>query len=308
MKQAEQNSPIFMSYIFQWSLPPSGFASWGGIVSGLVGMIVMGPIMPLDVLAGEPQELENWVSRGGYLCLFGLVIGLMHNTILNHQQEMFRILNYDPVTNLPLFEAFRRKISAAAQAYTDPNEQHVILNFEIETAVDIRTSFGNDACEDFIKACANRIQSILPKDSYLARGGHATFLALIEHVTPEEAGRISNSIVCSLQCPVMMQGLPMRIESRIGMVVFPDHGTHADDLVRKSFAAMLQTPARFSTASVFNENDDTIRRENLKLLADLGQAIERKEIVFFAQPKLCARTGLVRDANCWCGGNMGRTG
>ncbi|HAJ19005.1 MAG TPA: hypothetical protein DCL95_02925 [Rhodospirillaceae bacterium] len=270
------------------------FRVLGGIVSGLVGMIVMGPIMPLDVLAGEPQELENWVSRGGYLCLFGLVIGLMHNTILNHQQEMFRILNYDPVTNLPLFEAFRRKISAAAQAYTDPNEQHVILNFEIETAVDIRTSFGNDACEDFIKACANRIQSILPKDSYLARGGHATFLALIEHVTPEEAGRISNSIVCSLQCPVMMQGLPMRIESRIGMVVFPDHGTHADDLVRKSFAAMLQTPARFSTASVFNENDDTIRRENLKLLADLGQAIERKEIVFFAQPKLCARTGLVR--------------
>ena len=86
----------------------------------------------------------------------------------------------------------------------------------------------------------------------------------------------------------------MRIDSRIGMVVFPDHGTQPDDLVRKSFAAMLQTPSRFSTASVLNEHDDTMRRDNLKLLADLGQAIERKEIVFYAQPKLCARTGLVR--------------
>jgi EAL domain-containing protein (putative c-di-GMP-specific phosphodiesterase class I)/GGDEF domain-containing protein len=270
------------------------FRVLGGIVAGLVGMIVMGPIMPLDVLAGEPQELNNWVSRGVYLCLFGLVIGLLHDTILSHQQELFRIMNYDPVTNLPLFEAFRRKISAAAQTINDPNDQHVILNFEITTAVDIRTSFGNDACEDFIKACANRIKSILPEESYLARGGHATFLALIEHVTPQEAGRISNLIVCSLQYPVMMRSLPMRIDSRIGMVVFPDHGTQPDDLVRKSFAAMLQTPSRFSTASVFNEHDDTMRRDNLKLLADLGQAIERKEIVFYAQPKLCARTGLVR--------------
>ena len=270
------------------------FRVLGGIVAGLVGMIVMGPIMPLDVLAGEPQELDNWVSRGFYLCLFGLVIGLLHDTILSHQQELFRIMNYDPVTNLPLFEAFRRKISAVAQTINDPNDQHVILNFEITTAVDIRTSFGNDACEDFIKACANRIKSILPEESYLARGGHATFLALIEHVTPQEAGRISNLIVCSLQYPVMMRSLPMRIDSRIGMVVFPDHGTQPDDLVRKSFAAMLQTPSRFSTASVFNEHDDTMRRDNLKLLADLGQAIERKEIVFYAQPKLCARTGLVR--------------
>ena len=270
------------------------FRVLGGIVAGLVGMIVMGPIMPLDVLAGEPQELDNWVSRGVYLCLFGLVIGLLHDTILSHQQELFRIMNYDPVTNLPLFEAFRRKISAAAQTINDTNDQHVILNFEITTAVDIRTSFGNDACEDFIKACANRIKSILPEESYLARGGHATFLALIEHVTPQEAGRISNLIVCSLQYPVMMRSLPMRIDSRIGMVVFPDHGTQPDDLVRKSFAAMLQTPSRFSTASVFNEHDDTMRRDNLKLLADLGQAIERKEIVFYAQPKLCARTGLVR--------------
>ena len=270
------------------------FRVLGGIVAGLVGMIVMGPIMPLDVLAGEPQELDNWVSRGVYLCLFGLVIGLLHDTILSHQQELFRIMNYDPVTNLPLFEAFRRKISAVAQTINDPNDQHVILNFEITTAVDIRTSFGNDACEDFIKACANRIKSILPEESYLARGGHATFLALIEHVTPQEAGRISNLIVCSLQYPVMMRSLPMRIDSRIGMVVFPDHGTQPDDLVRKSFAAMLQTPSRFSTASVFNEHDDTMRRDNLKLLADLGQAIERKEIVFYAQPKLCARTGLVR--------------
>ncbi|WP_420724658.1 putative bifunctional diguanylate cyclase/phosphodiesterase [Hwanghaeella sp. LZ110] len=270
------------------------FRVLGGIVAGLVGMIVMGPIMPLDVLAGEPQELDNWVSRGVYLCLFGLVIGLLHDTILSHQQELFRIMNYDPVTNLPLFEAFRRKISAAAQTINDPNDQHVILNFEITTAVDIRTSFGNDACEDFIKACANRIKSILPEESYLARGGHATFLALIEHVTPQEAGRISNLIVCSLQYPVMMRSLPMRIDSRIGMVVFPDHGTQPDDLVRKSFAAMLQTPSKFSTASVFNEHDDTMRRDNLKLLADLGQAIERKEIVFYAQPKLCARTGLVR--------------
>ncbi|MDF1750169.1 MAG: GGDEF domain-containing phosphodiesterase [Alphaproteobacteria bacterium] len=266
----------------------------GGIIAGLIGMILMGPIMPLDVAAAEPQDLNNWLSRGGYLCLFGLTIGLLHQAILNGQNELFRILNYDPVTNLPLFEAFRRKITAASNTFTDPGIQHVILNFEIITAADIRSSFGNDASEDFIKACADRIQSILPGRSYLARGGQSTFLALIERVNQTEAQKIADNVVVSLRSPVMMQGLPMRIESRVGMVVFPDHGTHPDDLVRKSFSAMWQSPERNDTASVFDDTEDQTRRENIKLLSDLGQAIEKQEIVFFAQPKTCARTGLVR--------------
>jgi EAL domain-containing protein (putative c-di-GMP-specific phosphodiesterase class I)/GGDEF domain-containing protein len=266
----------------------------GGIIAGMVATIVMGPLMPLDVAAAEAQESYNWLSRGAYLCLFGAMIGFLHDSILTGRNELYQILNYDPVTNLPLFEAFRRKIGDASNGTIDPDTQHVILNFEILTATDIRKSFGNEACEDFIKACADRIQSTLPEQSYLARGGHATFLAFIEDVGPTQASHISDKIVSSFQSPVMMQGLPMRIESRVGMVVFPDNGTNPDELVRKSFSAISQSLVRHNEASIFNENDDQIRRENLRLLADLGHAIQTDGLLFFAQPKICAQTGLVR--------------
>lgn len=88
----------------------------GGFVAGLVGMILMGPLMPLDVATGEMQPASNWLFRGVYLCAIGVVIGLLNRIVLRGREERFRLANYDASTELPLAGPLRRHIAQTLEA------------------------------------------------------------------------------------------------------------------------------------------------------------------------------------------------
>lgn len=51
------------------------FGLWGGIGAAVLAMLLCGPAMPLDVAAGESQQVLNWVIRGGFFLTVGGVAG-----------------------------------------------------------------------------------------------------------------------------------------------------------------------------------------------------------------------------------------
>ena len=51
------------------------FGIRGGALVGAAAMVLAGPLMPLDVAAGEPQELVNWLARGGFFIAIGAISG-----------------------------------------------------------------------------------------------------------------------------------------------------------------------------------------------------------------------------------------
>lgn len=57
------------------------FGMRGGLVAGFVAMLLCGPAMPLDVATGEPQELANWLMRGGFFIAIGGLSGTTASTL-----------------------------------------------------------------------------------------------------------------------------------------------------------------------------------------------------------------------------------
>lgn len=51
------------------------FGRRGGITVGVVAMLLCGPAMPLDVAAGTPQGVGNWLVRGLFFVAVGAVAG-----------------------------------------------------------------------------------------------------------------------------------------------------------------------------------------------------------------------------------------
>lgn len=47
----------------------------GGLVTGLAAMLLCGPAMPLDVAAGQAQQLVNWAARGAFFVIVGTLSG-----------------------------------------------------------------------------------------------------------------------------------------------------------------------------------------------------------------------------------------
>ncbi|MBT9172202.1 MAG: Phytochrome-like protein cph1 [Syntrophomonadaceae bacterium] len=53
----------------------------GGILAGLAGGVILGPLMPLDVAAGQMQETINWLYRTVFLAGVGAVTGFAFHTL-----------------------------------------------------------------------------------------------------------------------------------------------------------------------------------------------------------------------------------
>lgn len=56
-------------------LAASAFGVVGGVTVGVVAMLLCGPVMPLDVAGSEPQQLTNWLVRGGFFTAVGGLAG-----------------------------------------------------------------------------------------------------------------------------------------------------------------------------------------------------------------------------------------
>ena len=63
---------VFYIAIVAAALP---FGVRGGLAAGAAAMVLCGPVMPLDVAAGESQQLANWLIRGGFFTTVGGLAG-----------------------------------------------------------------------------------------------------------------------------------------------------------------------------------------------------------------------------------------
>ncbi|HEY1663409.1 MAG TPA: PAS domain S-box protein [Verrucomicrobiae bacterium] len=70
-------------------LAAAGFGIYGGISAALLGSLLLGPYMPMDVAAGTPQTLENWVFRVVFFILVGAFCGLI-SRLLNKQIDQLK--------------------------------------------------------------------------------------------------------------------------------------------------------------------------------------------------------------------------
>ena len=65
------------------------FGIRGGVVSAVVGGLVLGPFMPLAVAKGTPQDTANWIFRSLFFLLVGGCSGLLFSWV-NRQLERLR--------------------------------------------------------------------------------------------------------------------------------------------------------------------------------------------------------------------------
>lgn len=70
-------------------LASGAFGIRGGIVSAVVGGLVLGPFMPQEVAQGVAQRTANWLFRGLFFLLVGGCSGLLFSWV-NHQLERLR--------------------------------------------------------------------------------------------------------------------------------------------------------------------------------------------------------------------------
>lgn len=244
---------------------------------------------------GVPPAPHRLVADLAVYQLTALLMRWVHGEfrLLGTQLE-YRAL-YDILTGLPgrtlLMDAAERTIAAAARR----TSKVALLVIELEDFTALNTTFGYETGDLLLQQVAPRLLGSLPEAGMIGRLGGAKFAALLPAESAAAAVVSAQKVLHGLERPVTVAQRPLDVEARIGIALYPENGTHAEDLLRRGEHAALAARASddsYALASRLAPGDAS----RLELAGELRTAIQRDELVLHYQPMVSIKTARVVGA------------
>jgi diguanylate cyclase len=199
----------------------------------------------------------------------------------------------DALTGLPnrlFFEDYLKR--AAAQV-----ARLAVLHIDLDRFRPINDSYGRAAGDAVLKEVGSRLGRVAGNDHLVARAGGDSFLLLMPGEAASAAREaLAQQLIQALEQPFEVQGQPMAVSASIGIALFPEHGqpdhlvAHADTAMH---AAKRQGGGRHALYEPRMEGE---AQQQLSLVNDLHQAIDRGQLSLHYQPKIDGQRGQIRGA------------
>jgi diguanylate cyclase (GGDEF)-like protein/PAS domain S-box-containing protein len=201
---------------------------------------------------------------------------------LAFEAELAHQANHDPLTGLPnrsrlaehVAERFVRGGSGLACLFLD------LDNFKV-----VNDSLGHGAGDELLVEVAARLRASVRPGDLVARFGGDEFVVVCEGVDENAAVALARRIVADLSRPVRLGGVDIRPHASVGVTVQTDEHDAAEELIRDCDIAMYQAKAGGKARiTVLDHHGRAEARDKLLLVAELRDAIERREITLLYQP------------------------
>lgn len=203
------------------------------------------------------------------------------------QRSLRRLAHVDSLTELPSRTSLHQHVTAAIS--TTPVVPFAVAVVGLNRFREVNHTFGYDTGDQAIKEIARRLQTEFGKDmtEYCARAAGDEFAVVVSGRNIHTLqNRMRQRIERIFLEPVLVRDQPLQIEASTGIAFFPGHGDEADKLIRRADTAMHVAKDRGSGYAVYDRGRDEPKINNIRLVADLRQAIEADEIELHFQPQI----------------------
>ena len=215
------------------------------------------------------------------------------------EAELEFLAHHDPLTRLPNRRLLLSRISHGIETVKRDGGLLALLMLDLDRFKDVNDSFGHTTGDELLQQVADRLSKRLRTVDTLTRLGGDEFTVLLQGIAhKEDAGRVASEIVTMLGEPwFLSNGFEVRIGSSVGITLFPDHCTTAEEMLQQADTALYQAKeegrGRFK---YFSENLTLAARERIALEAALRRAITENELRVFYQPQVDIATGEIVGA------------
>ncbi|MGZ4537997.1 MAG: putative bifunctional diguanylate cyclase/phosphodiesterase [Blastococcus sp.] len=201
---------------------------------------------------------------------------------LAFEAQLAHQANHDPLTGLPnrtllaeyVAERFRPGTSGLACLFLD------LDNFKV-----VNDSLGHAAGDELLIEVAARLRATVRPGDLVARFGGDEFVVVCQNVDEISAVSLAERVSVALAVPLHLGGVDVRPYASVGVTVQTAEHHAADDLIRDCDIAMYQAKAGGKgRITVLDQQARAEARDKLRLVAELRDAIERREITLLYQP------------------------
>lgn len=153
--------------------------------------------------------------------------------------ELQHLARHDPLTGLVNRAVAEDRIFTSLARARREQSRVSVLYLDLDTFKDVNDTFGHGVGDDLLRDVARRLSACVRESDTAARMGGDEFLVLLSDVhTLEDATLVAEKIRVALCSPFYLAERNLCISPSIGVSSYPDHGSDAEQLVRRADDAM----------------------------------------------------------------------
>jgi diguanylate cyclase (GGDEF)-like protein/PAS domain S-box-containing protein len=242
-------------------------------------------------LVREDGTVRTTVIRFAHLFTPGVGAGFV-GTIeditdrLAFEAQLAHQANHDPLTGLPNRTKLAQYVEERFRpGDTDGASRLACLFLDLDNFKVVNDSLGHAAGDELLVEVAARLRATVRPGDLVARFGGDEFVVVCEGVSEDDAVHLAQRIAVALTRPVRLGGVDVRPGASVGVTAQTAEHADAQELIRDCDIAMYQAKAGGKgRITVLDHHGRAEARDKLRLVAELRDAVERREITLLYQP------------------------
>ncbi len=175
-----------------------------------------------------------------------------------------------------------------------------LLHLNVDDFRSMNESFGYQKSDQLMLKLAARLRQSLRRVDSLMRIGGDELAIIVEQVEDSlDITRIIRKVVTALDDPIAIDGQSVMVNASLGVATYPEAGENAENLMRRANRAMFEAKRDPGTSYRFYDRQLHISAGyQLRLEADLRNALRGNELEVYFQPRIDLATEEVRGVEC----------
>ena len=209
-------------------------------------------------------------------------------TLVDQQETMSRLANFDSLTGLPnrqfVLDNLRLELARAKRN----DEDLLLLFFDLDGFKGINDSLGHETGDLILIEVADRVQCLLRDGDLFARLGGDEFLVLPDRdASTEQAQRLATRLITAFDEPFELRGLSLTVGLSVGIATASDAGYDLSELMSNADLAMYRSKARGrGSYTLFTPDMVESHKRKLHLANGIEQGLLNDEFVVYYQVKV----------------------
>lgn len=213
------------------------------------------------------------------------------------RRDLDFITRFDALTHLPNRRTFEAELARCLVESRRHGDHLAVVFIDIDQFAEINDAQGYAQGDALLAMVAKRLRQRQHSSDLVSRFGSDEFVMAFPRLNVDsDALALVDRILEDFHQPFQFGGRELHITASIGVSLFPDNGTTADELIRNADVAKNRAKLAGRNGYCFFSqwfHDDLVRRHHLE--ERLRIALREGEFVLHYQPQVAARSGRIES-------------
>ena len=189
-------------------------------------------------------------------------------------------------------EAFLRDLDKAITRCNTEDHGIGLVVVQVAQLDKVEGAFGYEKSHGLLDEFCVRMESLLRNHDRIIEVGDRKFCFILNEIKNEGHAILAASKIERLTNePFTIDGRAVKLDASIGIAVFPNHATNAEELARRAEHALAASQDEGTPYEIYADGSTMKMATLWHMESELGTAVEQNELELYYQPKISLQTG-----------------